>query len=665
MKKTLFKLGFILLCVGLIVFLLLPFLETTAPTTSALNAGTSQIATENPLNAVAKKLAALFGRKEKKKVLSPASTTPNDTAAAPLLAQDLSSKNVQTQMAAIASHTNQGATRTIDLPATNYQDGYEGASFQTDDGEWVLIQQTAPEHSAPGMHEVNVHENPYDRYIRQERARHFAPQTARQEIPDSKWARFTRPIKAFLGLDTPTPVAPTQPHVYHENDKIAASTRSRNTLASNTAVSSDAAYERIRSMFPTLSFQQWQSMTPEERAQFQETQAAHHFTSLLSGDRAARESAEIVADTIILLPRNEKEQQEKEKLIEKLTQENKQRIKEGVMASIEQNALGQEPVDTLAYMIGSCSDASLPNDPGECKLTPPSTSSAEEVASYQRINEHNFYEQTKFFFPKGLPLTFVMGSTDPMNFERMLESPRTQPVGEIYQFMYDTQKCDSQNCYWVANSNQPDPRLMDAVTMTNATFKPDPKNTYPTYEESFVQYKLAQLPAEATPQERKQAEQKAREQFAHNNPNFVPYTEEQIISMHRDMLAAADPNNPQADLNQLTVPFISDASVAVQFSKLVDSPIFAYSQHDILGFSQPGDASQHFSQSMADNVLAAQREIQEVQKEAVQQGLKSSLNHGNTTINRAIDENNKNGGDFSNLVNTMKTWINSRNSGKK
>ena len=183
MKKTLIKIGFVVLCIGIIIFLLLPFLETTAPKTSDLKTGQAQVVTENPLNVISKRLASLFRKEKNKKTLPGQANTHADPSTAQNYVPNYIASNPQA--AANSAAAGESSSKALDMSPKDYPFDYENAAFQTDDGEWVLVQQTAPQHSAPGMHEVNVHDNPYDRYVRQERAKNFGPQAPKQETASS------------------------------------------------------------------------------------------------------------------------------------------------------------------------------------------------------------------------------------------------------------------------------------------------------------------------------------------------------------------------------------------------------------------------------------------------------------------------------------------------
>lgn len=202
--KTAGKFIILMLCVAVLFFLLLPFLDhssNTATQAQGPNKATPQIFTSNPLSELVNKVYAMFSRDQKRKEaalqLAQAQARPAPQAEhAPLPARyDLAGQPAD-------------ATSSIDVT----YDTYGEAGFINEDGEWILVRQTAPDTYQKGMHEINSSDSPYDRLVRQERAAPYtgAPLTAGPDIPDSKWARVWKPIKKFFGFEE-TPAQPLRP----------------------------------------------------------------------------------------------------------------------------------------------------------------------------------------------------------------------------------------------------------------------------------------------------------------------------------------------------------------------------------------------------------------------------------------------------------------------
>lgn len=656
MKKTVLKVGFIGVCVLAIIFLLLPFLETTAPVVSQLHKALPQVSSENPLTQLVKRLAPLFGHKERDARTLSAQQGPNAT---PFEDHSLYAAHTLQPNAAEASQP-AATSQTVTLPETQAPFDYADASFQTDNGEWVLIRQTAPQNSAPGMHEINVHDNPYDRYMKQERVRRFQPASSAQEIPDSKWARFTRPFKyLFSGNDSARPVQPASVQVHRgepgqstllADAKAARNGKSGFNYSSN--VGSGASFGQTRLSLPNITPQQWAQLTPEEREKITERHAALEFSQLLSGDRVAEQAAEIAADAKFPNPQNEQEQQKKEDYRKLLTEQNKQQIKEELLARIQANAADKEEVDELSYMTG-CKDSSLPADSSACYADesplPPSRTPQEQLFAQQTQNTQNFFDQTQYVLPQGLPFTVVLGPTNPENLQHMTDNPATQPTGEIYQFMYKQQQCDTRPCYWVPNSDQVDPQLTDALlTVNGAALKTDPQQTYASYEAPFVQNQINKLGQDATPEQVKQAAKLAQEQLTKYRPNWVPYTEEQILQMHQDTKEAlAAPETDLSSGKDPIFPFVMDPAIAPQIAELIGPASFVYNNVSIVNSTTSVEAGEQLTDSLVQNVNDAKEVFNNVTQGAISEGLR-------TQINQQINNQNQTGGGFTGLLNLFK-----------
>ena len=127
------------------------------------------------------------------------------------------------------------------------------------------------------------------------------------------------------------------------------------------------------------------------------------------------------------------------------------------------------------------------------------------------------------------PITPIIGRATGLpqeDIDESVSSPDYTKTMEIYQFMLQNEDCASKPCYWVANARQTSTELSDSVTASGAVFKGDPLDKYSQIEQQFTQYKLAQLPQDASEQD-KQAAQAQAEQFA---PPYILYTVDNLKS---------------------------------------------------------------------------------------------------------------------------------------
>lgn len=520
MKKIIFKTGFILLCVGVVVFLLLPFLETTTPAPSTSNMDQAQVVTENPLNAISKRIASLFGlNKERKQKTLPGQTnvaansadgtTGNANNISSASADWRASANTPRTSATTREAPNAAQSQTIEVPPHNSAADYENASFQTDDGEWVLVQQTAPEHSAPGMHEVNVHENPYDQYVHQERARSFGPQMPKQEIPDSKWAHIIQPVKNLLGFgkSSEEPSVSTRAAQHANNEKGLSLGAGSDKLASNKGNES-SSFSQVRLPTPDITPIEWSMLTPREQQESEKSDS--------SSDKSnAREVAEALGNAKFPNPRTPKERQQREDFINQKEAELLQRRDEALLQVLTENLKIRRQKIGVGDVVG-CSDGVRQQT--ECRSNPTpdnsnniSTLSEEQETQKEKVlekerykNRDKIYKETETILEDDYSITVLLGPAETLDFEAL---KRFAPnVGGKYEYLANAKKCYEKTCYWVPSSAPSDPTLKDAVSTVGR----------PQGDPLGVEEQLKQ-----------QADEKDKEML--DTPiNWIPYNEEDV-----------------------------------------------------------------------------------------------------------------------------------------
>ncbi len=207
--KTAGKIIIVVLSLAILFFLLLPFLDHPAASgSSGAKKATPQIFTSNPLSELVQKVFALFKKDKPQAPTYPAEMT--DEMLASLTPEEQQKYALQRSEEKDASNFEYSSE--VDA-SYNYGE----AGMVNEDGEWILVRQTAPESANPGMHEVSTRDNAYEQHIRQERAARYtgkAGADAGPAIPDSKWARLWKPIKAFFTKEEDAPQAATQEQAY-------------------------------------------------------------------------------------------------------------------------------------------------------------------------------------------------------------------------------------------------------------------------------------------------------------------------------------------------------------------------------------------------------------------------------------------------------------------
>lgn len=664
MKKAIANLVFLVACIAGIIFLLLPFLETTPPPTTELKSVEPQISSpSNPLATIAQRLASMFGRPAREKSI--ARFSPRDSydytqpewVSAPNVPQTRAAQARVKSGTLTQQPTADGQSISVPpVPASEYGD----ASLLSDNGEWVLIRQTAPQNGAPGMHEINVHENPYDKYVKQEQARRFHPAAKQTDIPDSKWARLLRPVKEFLGISNSRPAGNSAVAVYREGPQ-------GSSLLAYDKNNLQAGSRRLRLPWPDITPAQWTGMTDKQRERERERRSTAEFVEIMSGTRAAADAAYIEAMAKYPDPRDE---DKRESYRQRLTEQNKQAIKAGLLEAMRAKAQGKETVDELEHIMSGCSNASLPKPvclPDQQEESG-SLFSSNEVTASQEQSRQLFLEKTQYVMPNDLPLLPVLGPTTPETIANMSGLGDVEKTAEIYRFLYEKNNCASQNCYWIPNSLQSNQQLTDAFKLANTKLVTDPDDTYSTYKDDFVRYKLEQArkqpptgDGENAPTEA-QIRREAEKQFTDNAANWITVTGEQLNQIHQvHTLQAANPNNPNAD-TELVIPYLTNPVYAEQmYHDLGDSPIFGYALEPLTAVESKTDGAnanqidkqtvlntaQLIVPSLADNVNTAFEVMEGVTKHAVSEGTRAGINLG-------INQFNQSGQNWGDMLNAVK-----------
>ena len=493
--KKLLKFGFVIIACLIVLFLLLPFMvpETGLKTGSnaqeaAQQAATPQIFTSNPLSKLVNAIARLFGQGQ-----APATAEQEN---APLTEAQAKARFGAVIPQKEYKPTPAGGNKTAkekndpEPPAT--QTPNEQADFSDlGEGEWMLAPQTAPESSIGGMHEINVNENAYDRYVKYERAARFTPTTADErpkDVPDSKIARFFRPIKRFFGFGngTPaqqgTPMADATASAGHATRTGDSEPFGQDYYGSNLP-SGGAAFA------PNVNFPHGDNGKggPATR------ESTKALLNSLYPTNAITRAAQLVADAKYPNPTTPEEIQAKEEFKENKIKEYiefanaklKQQLKNAA-AEEQKNMEGESSFDMITKVIQSCTGArgSFITPQTDCEDTAPKPLQESEgaVNAARRQHQEEIREEiqqkvsgeTYDFIQKmgempSAPVTVILSKADTENTlaalqalqqlqqetdEAQSEEEKKEQKANLltiqkYRFMLET-KCQGNPCYWVA-----------------------------------------------------------------------------------------------------------------------------------------------------------------------------------------------------------------------
>lgn len=482
MKKRIGKIVLISLVSIVLLFLLLPFIAPDADTPQGTKKATPQIFTSNPLTALVNRIAAVFQGKQKRLERKAALAQAQANAAnAKLNELYASAKNAPT-----AARYSAAEAQPADASTNPRFDA--SAPIQDEDGNWVLVRQTAPEGAGRGMHEINSDDDAYERYVRQESAARYTPAlgTAYGESEKSSFARVFAPIKNFFGFGkTASAQAELGP------DALALAQGEGLGSSSGKSASSST---RPSTQLPRITPNGLSARTSggaargggEYTGPF--TSAAEMFDPMVAISRAADWSLKNLDDSATA--------EERESMQEKLKafREEKRAELAAMLDKQMLEAAGNAPAtDRVPSTIGCQGESnSLYNDSNKvCSISPsisqdPSAwQNAEALekskqAGRQQMIEKLHLQDLTDKIPE-INVLVVLGKTNqllPPDAQTPDNATTSSDMREAYNAMLEAQGCNKGDCYWIPNRIQQYPNVRQAVTAAGVNAVEDPLDIY-------------------------------------------------------------------------------------------------------------------------------------------------------------------------------------------
>ena len=618
MKKSI-KITLSVIAIVVFIFLMLPFIFTSSETGNAAKRAaadkvTPQIFTSNPLAKLVNRLARFFGRQPSPQAaLAKAQGGPQPLADA--LYADARSGSELTPGEDVTDMEND---------PEEIAQAFENAALQNEEGEWVLIRQQAPEGSAGGMHEINVKDNAYDRYVKQERAARYTPGAARpkNEVPDSKLARTFRPIKRFFGME--------------EDAKPASTT----LLADGRTIGSSgggSAQGPLRTLNSSSSRSGGMAGAGTMGAAYFRHPAAD-LLSMIDPTRAARNAADIAADGAYPNPQNPDEAAQKEDFRQQEQGRVLGNLSKKLSEQLTRTAQGQQAEDKILDTLGCGAQAVTSSPNHDCDTEADHSSSPSmDVAAVKAQNKELFLERTQYNMPSA-PLTVILSKADG-NEQRTADLEELGgEASEIYQYMLHQTDCASQACFWVANSVQTTPDLKETVEGSGATFKGDPLGKYDQIKQGFTEQKMAGLPEDATEEIR----ENARTQAERAAPPYLLYTAQELAALQqndKDFVAG------RGNADQVTALYFAKAADAEQFARESgEIPLFFYGKDGSVVDGENGstvDRATQLTNDMADLIIFAKQEFQQATGQAGSQAVSSQVRPRVQELMQALEQQKK------------------------
>lgn len=615
MKKRI--LTFSLFAVGLVLvlFLLLPFLETTAPNTATdatqAKKASPQIFTSNPLTDLVNRIARFFGKKNK----TAAPTVADNRRLTAQQADHLFGVSQEENAVYASQHEATTQTGSYTTP-----EQYEQALFQTTDGAWVLVHQKSPEGAALGMHEINTRDNAYDTYIKQERMARFTPTAVapkQESLPDSRLARLFRPIKKFFGWDDSTAARTGTIGVNgsKEGFVLASSERlGKNGKRKGSKFSRGLEVDAQPISLDGLPVAEAQEQK-EKGYSGRDTDGTITMLNWLMSTQSVRNVAKLEATTKFGNPTDPDEKKAKEEYAKKVEAD---MLNEILYQPIKEAAGGKEPEELIGDTM-TCKPKSLihnfcefsdgPKLPYSVKQTKETLPDGDEAFSDGDLEKAKqaaanlFKNKTQNMkaggidMPSNVKLTVVLGEVvkkdTPLENAKYFSLPeeeknlpdgledlteeQTEYLGKkanLFIQNHFLKKCEDTTCFWVANSLQNHKGLQNGIEAANFNFHGDPSGLYtPAYNELLSSLADKKLEEDLSLFFENDKEKELFENFVllamqgKNQPAYIPYTKEELQKIQQQNLDLITGSTPSKEaLANATVLYVPSAQHALSVS---------------------------------------------------------------------------------------------------
>ena len=533
--KTAGKIIIIVLSLAILFFLLLPFLDSPAASGGAGGKkAVPQIFTSNPLSDLVQKVFAMFKRDSQK------APSYSNGMTEEMLAS-LSPEEQQKYALQRAEEEGKNFEYSTEVDASY---AYGEAGMVNENGEWILVRQTAPESANLGMHEINTRESAYDRHVRQERAARYtgkAGADAGPAIPDSKWARLWKPIKAFF---TGEDEADTVQEATGENAYLLASA---GTGLGKDSYKQGSTYRRGKSA--NISASEWELGNGEASLEdiFNPTRAfddmAESYTKLARETLTPQQAQKFLEQTQKIIDDTKRKQfrATNELLWKKMAQGEQEEERNFVAETIVRDCMQNKTINSLYRSPGasSCQDPTISGETLKKNLDP-----QEELQKNNQLASENMKRMhgelaaiDENFAKNPIPMMVILGKADSEKLQELLEpsnkyekkydefgepiseenmteemlaslSPEEQQKyalqrkeeaeeearmkinQEFVNYILEKQGCSNSNpCYWVGGEYLGDnPELRHTVQSSGMEYSGDPLNVIsPLFTDFFTQ----------------------------------------------------------------------------------------------------------------------------------------------------------------------------------
>lgn len=691
---------------AIFMFLMLPFLDKTpSATTQTVEeekeaTATPQIFTSNPLTDIVQRIAHFFNGKKAspaKLSLETDEIASADGEEAPLMAS--AQRNDINYLSSQASAITGAQQQQYSEEEANQ--AFSDAMMMDEDGDWIFVRQRAPEGTATGMHEINVHDNAYDAYVKQQRNAKWSPTAADapvQEVPDYGFARkfLVNPIKNFFGFKDPTPTKGYK--VGGASTDTASSSGKTDGLGGkfgDKRPTTLAQFRDIEAAFDRFNPGQ-RPFADRDTASDAPSTAQEFWASLLDPSSIASRTGRDVADMLYPAPTTKEDKEARERT-EEDSKAKLAAILQQKYAEILQNTPQLEDNSFTRTIVCEPSAMNHSIDHAACGANIPETSE-EKIRAIAEENKSRIRQALDLPADADIPVlewTPVYGAV-PRNFDIAEQTPSSdgaprdipgllialndpdtpeevratlqsdldrKTVLDQYQKQLENESCGNGDCYLVANDTPYSKELGDGIKGGGGVYRPDPINKSGPTQDDYVNGTIPIIYRKIADE---LGDEKKAQEITNNYKEYIkqhptpysiyslddmnipgvnyyvqnPHDAKPLLEMHRTS------KNPSKQLvifshgEKGNTSHTSDFAFSPQNNEgpAFESPTFDADR-------RLKERSAGFTQDLIDNVQRVRDAIHQVKKEAAEQAMTTSMSgavkSGNKQTQQTIKEYNK------------------------
>ena len=639
--KTAGKFIVIMLCFAILFFLLLPFLDNPDAASGEKNKkAIPQIFTSNPLSDLVRKVYAMFTRNQKR--------APAPLETGELLAYGGQQPGLDPAARYSAAANEKENAFTFSASNDENDEAYNDATVVNEDGEWILVRQTAPEAFQRGMHEVNSSDSAYDKYIRLQLNSKYA-EVPQHHYPQSKWARMWKPLKRFLGFDEQNAV------LDDSEPMLLATTRSSASGGLATPGSKNPS-ATPRPGFGDVSA--WSSRASGGQKNIAPTPEGISLRDLFGIESAAEDLTRSAEDWYPagkdgkLSDQAAADRQRESAVIE----DAKQHMKALMSAQVQQDAAkGGAPISITqtihceeshaAYRAQSEDDCDS-EESGHHDDPRAEMKAASDVRSTSLMN----LADDLGFMPPPLDMIVVFGDDMPPHYDAAANDDLGEDgsasdailTKEAYSFLAENRCGQGEHCFWVGTQSKNAIAAKIPIHAAGADYLPDPLNLNQGNLAAFKKYKLERAKQEGKSEQEIQA---LADQVDNLSMPFTAYNDQDWARLQRRNelpprpKKGEAPQEPPKDKPFLTmVPTAPNAQVVVETSERPAWVLYDPSNKFLNEDVQVQEQGAELNKIMIERIRTVKKEIQELKKKIAQTRLQNTVGRQADAMQKELDK---------------------------